>query len=272
MESWPNPFPLVAASATGPINAPVAATRSRIGSTSPLPPCPWCHNAHWQRLSGDYDDDPHPDHPTNPTTDEPLAEGLQGSIGSVNPTAATGARCSQRHRDDHRAWRPARRRPRPQRWRCEQTMTGVAAETLLLGQPVCVFPPTARSRRRPGSERVGRHGRHPQSAHRAPRLAGSMPTSASTAAGFERPAADCPRSLRSRPGEPRSRPARHWPPNITLQQRQTDLGCGGRTASCSACLQPRGLCCYESDRTYVRSLRAFRALRRTELDPLTLLK
>ena len=148
-------------------------------------------------------------------------------------------------------------------------LAGVAAETPLLGQPVCVLPPTATSRRRPASERACRH---PQSAHRAPRLAGSMPTSGSTAAGFERPAADCPRSLRSRPGEPRSRPARHWPPNITLQQRQTDLGCGGRTASRSACLQPRGLCCYESDRTYVCSLRPFRALRRTELDPLTLLK
>jgi hypothetical protein len=36
-----------------------------IGSTSPLPPCPWCQNWHWQRLSDDHDDDPHPDNPDN---------------------------------------------------------------------------------------------------------------------------------------------------------------------------------------------------------------
>ena len=36
-----------------------------IGSTSPLPPCPCCHNGHWQKLSGDYDGHPHPDNPDN---------------------------------------------------------------------------------------------------------------------------------------------------------------------------------------------------------------
>ena len=38
---------------------------AEISSTSPLPPCPWCHNGHWQKLSGDHDDNPHPDNPDN---------------------------------------------------------------------------------------------------------------------------------------------------------------------------------------------------------------
>jgi len=34
-----------------------------IDFTSPLPPCPWCHNGHWERLSGSADNDPYPDNP-----------------------------------------------------------------------------------------------------------------------------------------------------------------------------------------------------------------
>ena len=38
--------------------------RLQVQSTKSLPPCPSCHNGHWETLSGgDSTDDPYPDRP-----------------------------------------------------------------------------------------------------------------------------------------------------------------------------------------------------------------